>query len=195
MRVLYAHPFGQQALQESLHHLYRLDPVVDEEGLPAAVDLAEHRIPDTLVVERKDLRVDRQAVPRRRVYHRYVPYARHRHRERSRNRRRRHTEDIDAPFELLEVFLLPYAEAVFLVDDHEPQILEAHVPREEPVGPHDYIDLPRRHLPDDLLLFRGRDEPAQHLDVDRVPAQPLLHRSVVLHGEDGRRHEDRDLFP
>ena len=47
--------------------------------------------------------------------------------QRARDRRRREGEDVDLEAELAEQLLLRDAEALLLVDDHEPEVLRDHV--------------------------------------------------------------------
>ena len=57
-----------------------LDAVVDEEDLPAALELADARVADEAFVVARDVRADRQPVDRRRLDDAQVADARERHR-------------------------------------------------------------------------------------------------------------------
>ena len=111
--------FGSELLELLLHAADRLDAVVDEEDLPAAVELRLDRLADDLGLPRHDLRLDREPVPRRRLDDREVAQAREREVERPRDRRRRHREDVDRRLPLLQALLLRDAEALLLVHDRE----------------------------------------------------------------------------
>ena len=66
-----------------------------------------------------DERLDREPPLRRGGDHREVADALERHRERARDRRRGQRQHVDLGAQLLQLLLLPHAEAVLLVDDDE----------------------------------------------------------------------------
>ena len=86
------------------------------------------------------------------------------------------------------------AEALFLVDHDQAEILENHVPRDEPMRPDDDIDPAVAELLEDFALLGVRAEPAQHFDSHRVIEHPLPKRLKVLLREDRGGSENRDLF-
>ncbi len=49
----------------------------------------------------------------------------------------------------------PCAEALFLVDDDQAELLEAHVAREQAVGAHHHVDLACFDVAHDPLLIRA----------------------------------------
>ncbi len=195
VRVRDPHPGRQEPVQVPLHHLDRLDPVVHEKDLPSPVDLAHDRVPYRPVVEGEYLRMYWKPVARSRVDDRYVAYPGDRHREGPRYRGRRHAEHVDALLHHLEDFLVPDAEPVLLVDDHEAEILEGYVLRQQPVRADDDVDLPLDDIGDGLLLPGGGNEPAEHLRPHREPGEPVGQGGEMLHREHRRRDEDRHLFP
>ena len=107
--------------------LDRLHPVVDEEDLPAAVELAQDGVPDEPRGGLRDARLDGQAVLRRRLDDAHVAHADEGHVQRARDRRGRERQDVDLRAELLEALLVGHAEALLLVHDEEPQVAEADV--------------------------------------------------------------------
>ena len=105
----------------------RLDPVVHEEDLALAHQLAVDRGRDLLVVVGADERQDRVALLGRGLDDGHLPDARDRHLQRARDRRGRHREHVDVGAQRLEVLLVLDAEPLLLVDDHEAEVLEPDV--------------------------------------------------------------------
>ena len=126
---------GQEAAQLVGLGLDRLDPVVDEEDLPATVQLAQDRVLDEARRRLGDPGLDRQPVLRWRLDHRQVADPDEGQVERPRDRRRRERQDVDLGAELLEALLGGDAEALLLVDDEQAEVAEADVLREEPMRP------------------------------------------------------------
>ena len=110
--------------------LDRLDPVVDEEDLAAAVELAQDRVADEPGRRLGDPRLDRQAVLGRRLDDRHVADAGQRQVQRPRDRRRRQRQHVDLAPELLQPLLGRDAEALLLVDDHQAEVAELDVLRQ-----------------------------------------------------------------
>ena len=109
--------------------LDRLDAVVEVEGLAAAGVLSQQRVAHQLLLVLADVGSDRAAPQRRRLDDADVAEARQGHVQRPRNRRRREREDVELQPELAEQLLLRDAEALLLVDDHEPEVLGGDVTR------------------------------------------------------------------
>ena len=174
--------------------LDRLHPVVEEEDLPAARQLALDRLLDHLALELANERADGAAVHRRRRDDREIPHARHRHVQRARDRRRRERQDIDLGAQLLQRLLVLDAEPLLLVDDHQAEILEGHVGREEPVGADQHVDLPLAGAGEDLAGLLRVAEARDHLDGDRIVLEPLGEGAEVLGREDGGGHQHRHLL-
>ena len=74
---------------------------------------------------------------------------------------------------LLELLLLGHAEALLLVDDDQPQVVELHVFAHQPVGAHHDVDAAPLHLPQDLVLLLGGAEPGKQLHVHREALHAL----------------------
>src|SRR5581483_4687405 len=106
----------------------------------------------------------------------------------------REREDVDGLAERLEALLVLDAEALLLVDDDEPEVVERDVLREEPVRPDQDVEVPLLRARDRAALLALRAEARDDVDLDRVVAHALLERLRVLHGEDRRRDEDGDLL-
>ena len=117
-----------------------LDAVVDEEDLPAAVQLAQHGVADQLGVEAGDAGLDGQAVLGRRLQVRDVAQAQQAHVQRPRDGRGRHRQHVDDLPQRLQPLLHLDAEPLLLVDDHQPQVVEPHVGLRQPVRADDDVD-------------------------------------------------------
>ena len=102
-----------------------LHAIVDEVDLPAALQFLL-RWPTCISFSShvRDHRLDRQAVFRRRLDHGHVAQAHQRHVQRARNRRRRHRQHVHFFLQLLQPLLVPHAEALLFVDDHQAEIRE-----------------------------------------------------------------------
>ena len=129
-----------QRLDQPAGAVDRLDPVVDVEHLPAAVDLAADRVLDQLLVELRHPRDDRRAVPRRGFDEAHLAESHEAHLERARDRRGGQGQHVDARAELPEALLVADAEALLLVDHDQAQVGERDVLRQEPVRPDHDVD-------------------------------------------------------
>ena len=107
--------------------LDRLDPVVDVEDLPAAVELAQDRVADEPGRRLGDPGLDRQPVLGRRLDDAQVADPGERQVERPRDRRGRQGQHVDLAPELLEPLLGGHPEALLLVDHDQPEVAEADV--------------------------------------------------------------------
>ncbi len=87
-----------------------------------------------------------------------------------------------------------HPEALLLVDDEQPEVLERDVVGEQAVGSDHAVDLARAQPVDHLLGLGVGEEPGQHFDADRVPGEAIGERVAVLVGEQRRRGEDGDLL-
>ncbi len=132
--------------------------VVQVKNLPAAIDLALDGVADQPFVVLRDERLHRQAVLRRRFDGAHVARAGQRQVKRARNGRGGEGQDIDHRAQALEFFLVQDAEALFLVDHHQAQILERQCRFAQPMRADDDIDRPRRQVADDPGLIAPRTE-------------------------------------
>ncbi len=95
---------------------------------------------------------------------------------------------------MLELLLLHHAEALLLVEDDEPEVLEAHIFLQQPVGADHDIDLADLHPAQDVGRLGIRAEAREHVDLDREGLEAFAEGQEVLLGEDRGRHQDRHLF-
>ena len=101
-----------------------LDAVVHVVDLPAARELAPDGVGDDAPVMLEHICLHRLAVNGRDLDGRHVANARKRHVERAGDGRCRERQRVDLARELLELFLVRYAEALLLVDDEKAKVLE-----------------------------------------------------------------------
>ncbi len=118
-----------------------VDAVVHDEHLPAAFHLADHRLAHQPIIEHANVRDHREAVFRRRLDHADVAHPGQPHVERARDRRGGQREDVHLRAQLLEVFLVLDAEALFLVDDDQAEVLELHIILNDAVRADENVDL------------------------------------------------------
>ena len=86
--------FGQQLGELRVHVLYRLDFVVQEIDLPAALQFAQHRFADHALAFAADESLDREALLRRGGNDREIAQTFERHGQRARDRRGRQREHV-----------------------------------------------------------------------------------------------------
>ena len=191
----HGHPdLGDDRPQHLGRPIERLDPVVQVEDLAAALDLAPDRPFDQLLVPGTDVGPYRPPPFGRGLDHRDVPQPRHRHLERPGDRGRGHREDVDLELHLAQQLLLLDAEALLLVDDHQPEVVGLDVPGEQPMGSDQYVHASTRPVGQDLPGLGCGGESADPLDPEGEVAEPLGEGPQVLLGEDrGRRQQDHLL--
>ena len=130
--------------------------VVEEEHLSAAGDLRLYRGAHDIGQVAHDLRLDRDALARRRADEREVARPRHRQVQRPWNRRRRERQHVGGRAEPLQELLVPHAEALLLVDDYEPEVAERDLRREYRVRSDDDVaGTGRKPLECPLVCRRG----------------------------------------
>ena len=120
--------------------------------------------------------IDRQSFLRRRIDGGDIAHPGQRHIQRAGDGGGRQGQDIHFGAQLLQEFLVGHPEALLLIDDHQPQVLELHIRLDQPVGADDDIHLAHAQLADDLILLLWRPEAGQHLHGGRERQQALLGR-------------------
>ena len=172
-----------------------LHPVVDEEHLPVAQQLTADGRGDLFLVIRPDEGQHRQPVLGWGLDRGDLPDAGDRHLQGPRDRGGGHAQHVDRVPQCLDVLLVLDAEALLLIDDEQPQILEAGLRAQDPVGGDDDIDgAVGQTLHDPLGLGIGL-EPRQRLDPDREGAVPVGERLVVLLHQQRGGDQNRHLRP
>ena len=172
----------------------RLDAVVEEEGLAAALDLAPDRPRHQVVVVGADEGPHRPPALGRGLDHRDVAQPGQRHLQRPRDRGRRHRQHVDLQLQLAQQLLLLDAEALLLVHDQQAQVLGADVAREQAVGADQDVDLALAEALQRLLHLGRLAQPRDHLDVEGRVGEALAEAAEVLLGEDRRRHQHHHLL-
>ncbi len=117
-----------------------------------------------------------------------------RHLQGARDRGRGHGQHVHVGAHLLELFLVLDAEALFLVDDHQPQVLELDGVREQPVGADDHVDGPVLQPLDDVLGFLRGLEARKRLHAHREARVAVGEGLVVLGGQQRGGHQHGDLL-
>ncbi len=162
--------------------------------LAAPVDLPLDGPRDHALVVEAHVRLDRVAVARRGLDDGDVPHSRERHLQGARDGSGAEGEHVHPHLEPAQSLLLGHAEALFLVHDHQAQVLGPDVLRQQPVGADENVHAAGGEVLEDPLLLRRRPEAGEHLHLHREVREPLPEGAVVLLGEDGGRHQDHDLL-
>ena len=124
-------------------------------ALAAAIALAQQRFADHHRIKRRDESAHSQPVHRRRRDEGQFPHTGERQLQGARNGRRRQRQHMHVRLELLELFLVGHAKALFLVHNQQAQILEPDRLGQERMGTHDNVQIARRHGLAGLLRFPG----------------------------------------
>ena len=95
---------------------------------------------------------------------------------------------------LLEPLLVGHAEALLLVDDQQPQILELHIFLQELVGADQQVQTAGAGSLQNAFLLLGGGESGQHLDLHREILEPSAGGGVVLLGQNGGGHQNCRLL-
>ncbi len=169
-------------------------PVVEEEGLACARQLALDRRGHQLLVVLADVCLHRPAALGRGLDHRDVAQAGERHLQCARDRRGREGEHVDPQLQLAQQLLLLDAEALLLVHDQQAQVLRPHVARQQPVRADQDVDLASLERRGGLARLLRRAKARHHVDRERVVAQALVEGAEVLLGEHGRGHQEHHLL-
>ncbi len=183
-----------ERLDGGRHLVDGLDAVVQEEHLAAAVDLVQDGVADQVARVGVDLGHHRLAVQRRRLDERQVARAQQRELQRARDRRRRERQRVHVRAQLAQLLLGRDAEALFLVYDQQPEVLELDIFGQDTVRADHDVDLADGELADDLLLVLRGDESRQGADLHGEALHALAERLDVLPRQNRRRHHDGDLL-
>src|SRR5258708_19778484 len=132
--------------------------------------LASHFVFDgatnQLFIEWGDDSLNGQAVAWRRFDERHIAQAHERHVQSTRDGRGGKREGVDVFANFFQSLFVGYAEALFFVDNHQPQVLDANIPQEDPLRTDYDVDFACFQSGEDLLLLRGRTATAVHLYTD-----------------------------
>ena len=165
-----------------------------DEALAAAMMFAQQRLADHHIVPLDNVSPHRKAVHRRGLDGGKLAQAGHRHLQRARNGRGGQREHVHVRAQLLQLFLVGHAETLFLVDDHEAQILELGRLGEDRVGAdHDVHRAVGQRIAR-LAAFLGRNEPAEPPDLEREAREAFGEMLEMLAREQRGRRDDCDLL-
>ena len=183
-----------QAVQDVVDGRQFLYLVVQEKQLSAAVEFVIDDALDFGLVKEDDLRLDGDAVGRRRLDDGQVPRPQQRKLQGTGNGRSREGERIYRQLELAQLFLGRYPEFLLFVDDQEPQVLEFEAASQDFVRADENVDAAfLEPLLDVRNLFR-RTQPAHIFHRAGKILQAGLEGFVMLQGKDGGGHQHRHLL-
>ena len=185
---------GQGVRQLGKHPVHRVHAVVEVDDLPAPPQLAADGLGDHEIVVLHHVGLYGMALAGRLVEERHIADAAHRHIQRARNGRCRQGQDVHVACHFLQLFLLRDPEALLLVYDEQPKVAEFYLFRQQLVRTDENVDLPTRKAAQDGRRLLGRAEAREHLHRYGEAAQAGECRFIVLHSENGRRHENGDLL-
>ena len=163
-------------------------------NLAAAVEFALDGVAHGALVVGGDDGLDGQAVLGRGFDGAHVARAGQGQIEGARDGRGGQGQHVHGGAELLEFFLVHDAETLFLVNDHQPQILERDVALQEAVGADDDVHRAGGELADGGGQFGAGAEAGEQFDAERIIGHALAEGVEMLLGQDGGGGEDGDLF-
>ena len=175
--------FGQDFFQLNAAVFDGVHLVVQKVNLPAALEFAQHGFADDAAAFVAHEGLDGQPPLRGGGDHAQVAQALQRHAQGARNRRGREGEHVHFSAQLLHLLLVAHAEAVFLVDDEQAQVLELRFFAQQFVRAHDDVHRAIGHALEGGVDFFGRAKAAHlghfHGPLGKAVAQGL----VVLLGQ------------
>ena len=170
-----------------------LDLVVQVVDLPAAPQFAQAGFLHQRTVPVRDEGADRQAQGRRRGDDRQVTQPGHAHVQGARNRCGGEGQQVHLGTQLFHALLVAHAKAVFLVDDHQTQLLEAHVVLQQAVGADHDIDVAAFQFTHQRVEFLASAQARSHADLDRPVREAVAEILVVLLCQQGGGGQQADL--
>ena len=178
-----AHILPQPLAQPSGGGLDVLHPVVQVVDLPAPVQLPPDGLRHGGPFVLHDVGLHRLAVPGGLLDGGHIPDARQGHVQRPGNGGGGQGQGVHLTHPLPELLLVGHAEALLLVDDEQPQILEHQILRQQAMGADEQVDLSLRRPLQNVLGLLGGAEPAQHLHRHREGAEAVHGGGIVLLGQ------------
>ena len=175
-------PVPQQLLNAGGGALYGVHPVVEVVHLAPTLQLPAHGVGQHRPVVLQHVGLHRLAVGGGLLDDGHVPDAGQGHVQGAGNGCGGQGEHVHLLGQLLEPFLVGDAEALLLVHHQKPQVLEAHVLLQQPVGADEQIHRAVRHPGQRLFHLGGGAEAGHHVDVDGVFLKPAQGGEVVLPG-------------
>ncbi len=190
---------GHRGLRHQSRHLrrhipYIVHPIVHVVDLASSGQLSGYGLPHHLLVILADKGLYGQPVLRGFLQHAHVPDSDQAHMQGSGNGSGRQSQHIHIFLQLLDLFLVGHPEALLLVDDQKPQILELYVLRQNPVGADNDVHLPLLQIRQRLFDLPRRPETAHEIHPHREILHPLDKRRVMLLGQNGGGNQIHHLL-
>jgi len=185
---------GQQGLEPGGHGVDGQHAVVEKEYLAAAIQLALDGLADEALVVGGDDGLDGQAVVRGRLDGAQVARAGERQVKRAGDGRGAEGEHVHQVAEHFELLLVHHAEALLLVNDHQPEVFEADVFLQQPVGADDDVHRAGGEAADGLLLGAAGAEAGEQFKADGIIGHALAEGVEVLLRQHGGGHQHGDLL-
>ena len=167
---------------------------MQEVNLAAAFEFTQYRFANEAVADRGDESLDGQTALRGSGDDRKIAQTFQRHCQRARNRRSRQCQHVHFRAQRLELLLLAHAEAVLLVDDGQPKVLELYATRKQLVRADGNVDFTFRQAFQRGGCVLGRAETRKLRNLDRPVGKTVREGLEMLFSEQGRRHQNRHLF-
>ncbi len=187
--------FRHKPRNKKLHIIEALDPIMKIVHLPSPPYFSTDRFCYDLFIVFLDRSLYRQPVVWSRLQHRHIPYFEQGHMQRPRYGGCRQGKAVDGCFHFFEPFLVLHAEALLLVYDKQPQILEPYVVLQNSVRTYDEINLSVFEFFHHQFLFFRRDETGKHSNPNRIGCKPFRKIFEVLLCKDSSGCEQSDLLP
>ena len=171
-----------------------LHPVMQVVYLPAPVQLPAHGLGQNAPVMLQHIGLHRLTVPGRLLDGGHIPYARKSHIQGSGNGGGREGQGIHLGRALSELLLGCYAEALLLVDDQQPQVVEGHIFLQQLMGADEQVHLTLGGALQNFLHLLGAAETAQHLHRYGKAAETAHGGGVMLLGQHRGGHQNGRLL-
>ena len=168
--------------------------VVQKENLSAAIQFALDGVANDALVVLRDDGFDRQPIVRRGFDRAHVARAGQREIKRARNGRGAQREHIHQLAQHLELFLVHHAEALLFVDDDQAEIFERDVVLHQPMRADDNIHRARGQIATTFCCSRRVRKRESNSMRTGIIRHALAKSVEMLLRQNGRRHEDGDLF-
>src|SRR5664279_5310941 len=185
---------GKQSTEQCKPGLDVIDAVVDKVYLSMTLQLGTNSPRQLLLVEGHQERPDGIPADRGRVDEGDVPDTYDRRFQRARDGRGTESQHIDLSFHLLDLLLVQDAEELFLVDNHQTNVLEVACHIQNLVGTDSDVDTTLVQKFAVGREFPGAYHPREQGNLVSDWLEPGLQVAKVLHRQDGRRSDDGDLL-
>ena len=196
LAVAHHHPDlrPQQFLDAGGGEVDGLHPVVEVVDLTAPGQFLPHGVLQDPPVMLQHISLHRLTVGWRLLNGRHIPQAGEGHVQRPGDGGGRQGQHIHLTAHLLEPLLVGHAEALLLVDDQQPQVLELHIFLQELVGADQQVQTAGAGSLQNAFLLLGGGESGQHLDLHREILEPSAGGGVVLLGQHRGGHQNCRLL-